>query len=474
MVINICTMQIQFFGATETVTGSKHLLTTTKGVQILLDCGLYQGLGKETGDLNTHFGFDPSQIDTVILSHAHIDHSGNLPLLVKQGFNGSIYCTPATIDVCEVLLMDSAKIQENDIAFVNKRRAKEGKPLLKPSYTTKDVEKCMRHFKSVPYNAEYNLNDEVSFMFTDAGHILGSAVVNIKLQEGEKTTRLTFSGDVGRYNDLLMHDPQPFPQADYLICESTYGSKLHDKIDDAQLRLLNCVRYTCVEKKGKLIIPAFSLGRTQEIVYALDKMYDKGLLPKIKVYVDSPLSTSATNIMRRYVKNLNNEVQEHLKTDEDPFGFEGLKYVTDKEDSIALNESSEPCIIISASGMMDAGRIKHHLKHTLPYKKNTLLIVGYCPPYTLGGKLIDGNKQVRIFGDDITVNADVEVISSYSAHADYEELIKFMSSQDKSKIKSLFLVHGEEDSKIEFKKTLMDNGFPLVIIPRKSESFTLI
>lgn len=467
-------MQIQFYGATETVTGSKHLLTTTKGKQILLDCGLYQGLGKETGDLNIHFGFDPTQIDTVILSHAHIDHSGNLPLLVKQGFAGSIYCTPATIEICEILLLDSAKIQESDIAFVNKRRQKEGKPLLKPSYTTKDVEKCMRHFKTVPYNAEYQLNDEVSFMFTDAGHILGSAVVNLKLFDSAKTITLTYTGDIGRYNDLLMHDPQPFPQADYVICESTYGHKLHDKIDDAQMRLLNCVRKTCIEKRGKLIIPAFSLGRTQEIVYALDRMKDASLLPKIKVYVDSPLSKSATDIMRRYSKSLNESVVEHLKTDADPFGFEGLTYITEKEDSIALNESSEPCIIISASGMMDAGRIKHHLKHTLPYNKHTLLIVGYCPPRSLGGKLLNGDKVVKVFGDEIPVNAEVETISSYSAHGDYLEMMKFLSCQDKAKVKSVFLVHGEDDSKIGFKKHLMEDGFPLIIIPRKAEAFTLV
>lgn len=467
-------MQIQFFGATETVTGSKHLLTTTKGIQILLDCGLYQGLGKETGDLNIKFGFNPELIDTVVLSHAHIDHSGNLPLLVKQGFNGSIYCTPATLEICEVLLLDSAHIQENDIIYVNKRRAKEGLPLIKPSYTTKDVEKCLRHFKTVPYNAEFQLNDEVSLTFTNAGHILGSAVVNLKLTENDKTTTLTFTGDVGRYNDLLMHDPQPFPQADYLICESTYGNKLHDKVVDAQLRLLNCVKHTCIEKKGKLIIPAFSLGRTQEIVYALDKMKDAGLLPKIKVYVDSPLSTSATNIMRKYSKSLNTSVIEHLKTDDDPFGFDGLTYITDRIESKRLNESNEPCIIISASGMMDAGRVKHHLKHTLPYQKNTLLIVGYCPPNSLGGKLLNGAKQVKIFGDDTPVNADVEVISSYSAHADYEELLQFLSCQKKEKIKTVYLVHGEEDSKIGFKKTLMEQGYSLVIIPRKTEVFSLL
>jgi len=467
-------MQIQFFGATETVTGSKYILTTTKGVQVLLDCGLYQGLGKETGDLNTHFGFDPGKIDVVVLSHAHIDHSGNLPLLVKQGFAGSIYCTPATLEICEVLLLDSAHIQENDIMYVNKRRAKEGLAPLKPNYTVKDVEKCLRHFKTIPYNAEFNLNDEVSLKYTDAGHILGSAVVNLKLTDGTKTMSLTFSGDVGRYNDLLMGDPQPFPQADYILCESTYGSKLHDRVEDAQLKLLNCVKHTCIEKKGKLIIPAFSLGRTQEIVYALDKMKNAGLLPPVKVFVDSPLSKSATDIMRKYSGSLNKQVLEHLKSDSDPFGFDGLTYVTDKEESKRLNESKEPCIIISASGMMDAGRVKHHLKHTLPYQKNTLLIVGYCPPNSLGGRLLNGAKMVKIFGNDIPVNAEMEVISSYSAHADYEELLKFLSCQNKEKVKTIFLVHGEDDSKTGFKKTLMANGFPQVIIPRKAESFNLI
>jgi metallo-beta-lactamase family protein len=467
-------MQIQFFGATETVTGSKYILTTTKGVQVLLDCGLYQGLGKETGDLNTHFGFDPEKIDVVVLSHAHIDHSGNLPLLVKQGFAGSIYCTPATLEICEVLLLDSAHIQENDIMYVNKRRAKEGLAPLKPNYTVKDVEKCLRHFKTIPYNAEFHLNDEVSLKYTDAGHILGSAVVNLKLTDGTKTMSLTFSGDVGRYNDLLMGDPQPFPQADYILCESTYGSKLHDRVEDAQLKLLNCVKHTCIEKKGKLIIPAFSLGRTQEIVYALDKMKNAGLLPPVKVFVDSPLSKSATDIMRKYSGSLNKQVLEHLKSDSDPFGFDGLTYVTDKEESKRLNESKEPCIIISASGMMDAGRVKHHLKHTLPYQKNTLLIVGYCPPNSLGGRLLNGSKMVKIFGNDIPVNAEMEVISSYSAHADYEELLKFLSCQNKEKVKTIFLVHGEDDSKTGFKKTLMANGFPQVIIPRKAESFNLI
>lgn len=467
-------MKLKFLGATETVTGSKHLLITTKGKQILLDCGLYQGLGKETGDLNRNLALNPEEIEAVVLSHAHIDHSGNLPLLVKEGFKGKIYCTPATEEICKILLLDSAHIHENDIRFVNKRRVQQNLEPIKPLYTVNDAEKCLKHFKSIPYQTEFYINDEVAFKFTDAGHILGSAAVNLTLIEETKKIHLTFSGDVGRYTDLLMKDPETFPQADYIICESTYGNKLHDKIDDAEQKLLNCVKYTCIEKKGKLIIPAFSLGRTQEIVFALDKMKNAGLLPPIKVFVDSPLSVSATSIMRKFAKNLNSDIVEYLKSDSDPFGFEGLKYITEKEDSKKLNDSHEPCIIISASGMMDAGRVKHHLKHTLPDKRNTLLIVGYCSNNSLGGKLMAGKKEVRIFGEDITVKADVEIISSYSAHGDYSELIRFLSCQDKTKVRSIFLVHGEDQPKADFREKLLKEGYPNVIIPKKAEIFPLV
>jgi metallo-beta-lactamase family protein len=467
-------MQIQFLGATETVTGSKHLVKTENGFTILLDCGLYQGMGKETETLNRNLDVTASEIDVVILSPAHIDHSGNLPLLVKNGFLGSIFCTPPTLEVVEVLLYDSAKIHESDIKYVNKKREKRGEEPLVPLYTSKDVDHCMKHFKTVPYHAEYVLNNEAILTFTDAGHILGSAIINLKIKDkAEKIIHLTFTGDVGKYNDMLLKNPEPFPQADYIICESTYGDRLHEVEIDAEIHLLNVVRKTCIEKKGKLIIPAFSLGRTQEIVFILDKLKNNGLLPNIKVYVDSPLSANVTDIMRNNFSCFNEKLQNYIKTDPDPFGFSNLKYIREKEESMALNTSKEPCIILSASGMMDAGRIKHHLKNNISDAKNTILVVGYCTPHSLGGKIREGQKVVKIFGDEYDVNAEVEVIDSYSAHADYNELIKFLSCQDKPKIKKLFLVHGDIEAKLSFKEKLHVEGYKDVIIPNKHEIFHL-
>jgi metallo-beta-lactamase family protein len=431
-------------------------------------------MGKETDFLNRNLNFDPSKIDVVILSHAHIDHSGNLPLLVKEGFLGSIYCTPPTLKVVEVLLYDSAKIHELDIKYVNKKREQRGQVLLLPLYTTKDVDRCLKHFKTVPYHADFILNEEVVLNFTDAGHILGSAVVNLKIKDKvNKVINLTYTGDVGKYNDLLLKDPEVFPQADYIICESTYGDKLHEANIDAELHLLNIVKHTCIEKKGKLIIPAFSLGRTQEIVYILDKLKNKNLLPYIKIYVDSPLSTNVTDIMRESVTCFNQNLQEYIKVDPDPFGFSNLKYIREKEESIALNTSDEPCIIISASGMMDAGRIKHHLKNNISDSKNTVLILGYCTPNSLGGKIREGAKKVKIFGEEYDVNAEIEIIDSYSAHADYNELIRFLSCQNKEKLKKIFLVHGDLEAKISLKEKLVNEKYNDVVIPNKQESFNL-
>ena len=467
-------MKLKFIGATETVTGSKHLVITEKGFTILLDCGLYQGMGKETDSLNRNLDLIPSELDVVILSHAHIDHSGNLPLLVKEGFLGSIYCTPPTLEVVDVLLYDSAKIHEGDIKYVNKKREQRGEAPLVPLYTTKDVDRCLKHFKTVPYHADFVLNEEAILTFTDAGHILGSAVVNLKIKDkADKIIKLTFSGDVGKYDDLLLKNPEVFPQADYIICESTYGDRLHEADVDAELHLLNVVRDTCVEKKGKLIITAFSLGRTQEIVYILDKLKNKGLLPNIKVYVDSPLSTNVTDIMRKNVNCFNENLQDYIKTDADPFGFSNLKYIRETEESIALNTSKEPCIIISASGMMDAGRIKHHLRNNISDSKNTILVVGYCTPNSLGGRIREGQKKVRIFSEEYDVNADVEVIDSYSAHADYAELIRFLSCQDKAKVKKIFLIHGDDEAKIAFKEKLDKEGYLDIVIPNKHETFNL-
>lgn len=468
-------MELKFLGATETVTGSKHLLTSDSGKKILLDCGLYQGVGKETDPLNRHLGVSPFDIDVVLLSHAHIDHSGNLPLLVKEGYKGKIICTHATEEVCKILLMDSANIHENDAYYINKRREQKGLEKIKPLYTVKDAENCLKQFHTIPFNTDYRLFDDVWLNFTEAGHILGSAVVNLKLNSKNKETiSVTYSGDVGRYGDMLMKDPAPFPQADYLILESTYGNSLHAKQEDASNQLLEIVKHTCIEKKGRLIIPAFSLGRTQEITYTLNKLFNENKLPKIKIFVDSPLSNSATIVMRDHYYCLNSDVQLLMKNDPDPFGFEGLTYIRKVEDSKLLNETDTPCIIISSSGMMDAGRIKHHLIHTLPHEKNTILISGYCSPGTLGGKLLDGAKEVRVFGDFIPVKAEVKSITSFSAHADYGELLKFLLCQNKSLLKKIFLVHGEADVKKDFKVILEKNGYKNVMIPLKNESVKLI
>lgn len=466
-------MKVKFLGATETVTGSKHLIITESGSQILLDCGLYQGMGKETDEMNRKLDLNPSTIDAVILSHAHIDHSGNLPSLVKQGFSGSIYCTSATLDVCKVLLLDSAHIHESDIKYINKKRERKGLSPLKPIYTVHDAEKCLKHFKAISYNTDFHINKEVSFRFTDVGHIIGSAAINITARENEKITHLTYSGDVGRYTDMLLKSPDVFPQADYIICESTYGDRLHDVSVNAETKLLEIVNYTCVEKKGKLIIPAFSLGRTQEIVFALDKMKNERLLPNIKIFVDSPLSTSATEIMRKHTECFNITLQKYILTDADPFGFNNLRYIQSVEESMALNKINEPCIIISASGMGDAGRVKHHIKNCIKNSKNTILMSGYCAPGTLGRRLLDGEKSVHIFGDYFDVKADIESILSYSAHADYSELLKFLSCQDPSKVKSLFLVHGEGEAKVSFKQKLTEKGFTSVILPEKFSEFIL-
>jgi metallo-beta-lactamase family protein len=466
-------MILTFKGAAKTVTGSKHIITTQQGKKILLDCGLYQNSAKDNDELNSHLGFNPAEIDAVILSHAHIDHSGNLPLLVKLGFTGKIYATPATRDLCEVMLMDSAHIHENDMVFLNKRRAKMGKPPLKPLYTTKDAGKCMKHFYTVPYHNEFVINDEVSFNFTDAGHILGSAVVNLAIKDLNKIIHVCFTGDIGRPHDLIIKAPEKFRQADYIICESTYGNRLHDDAAMAAEKLLQVVLETCVEKKGKLLIPAFSLGRTQEVVYTLDRLKTQGLLPAIKVFVDSPLSMNATDIMRKYSDSFNEEIQKYMEIDDDPFGFKNLIYIQDAEESKALNELKEPCIIISASGMMEAGRIKHHLHNNIGKENCTLLVVGFVPPNSLGHRLLRGDKQVRIFGEVHDVKMQIKAINSYSAHADYTEIIDFLSCQNKADLKKIFLVHGNEDVMFDFKTKLIESGFSNIEIPDLNDYYEL-
>lgn len=460
-------MKIAFHGAARTVTGSKHLLTLRNGKKILLDCGMFQGLGKETDQLNRDFGFDPAEVDVMILSHAHIDHSGLIPKLVKDGFRGKIFCTPATKDLASVLLEDSAGIQEDEVKYSNKRRALEGLPYLKPLYTTEDAMNSLSHFLETPYGEWFDVTDGLQAMFTDAGHIIGSACVNIKINENGKETHITFSGDVGRYRDAILKSPEDFPQADYIIMESTYGNSLHDEHLTTPDILLRWIEKACLQKKGKLIMPAFSVGRTQELLYALNQLEVENRLPELKYYVDSPLSIEATEIVKKYPQYFNKTIQKLMQSDSDPFNFTGLKYVKSVEESKLLNFQNGPFVIISASGMADAGRVKHHISNNIENSKNTILLTGYCEPKSLGGRLLDGVKEVGIFGVEHQVNAEIGAIRSMSAHGDYEDLSQWLACQDKQQVKRIFLVHGEYDVQQDFKRRLIRKGFADVEIPEK-------
>ncbi|GAC1562635.1 MAG: MBL fold metallo-hydrolase [Mucilaginibacter sp.] len=466
-------MNIVFHGAARTVTGSNHLLQLRDGTNILLDCGMFQGMGEHTEDMNEHFGFNPRKIDYLILSHAHIDHCGLIPRLVAQGFNGPIFCTAPTMDLARILLMDSAKIQEQDIAYSNKHRLKKGMPLLEGLYTEEQAIESLRLFKIVDYHQEYAITPSVKFKFTDAGHVVGNAAVHLAVTEEGKTTYITFSGDIGRYGDMLLKSPQTFPQADYILLESTYGDSLHKSIGPIEDALLDVIKQTCEIKKGKVIIPAFSVGRTQELLYALNALELKGVLPDLHYYVDSPLSEKATQVLMDHPEVYNKAVNKVLKVDDNPFGFKGLRFVQSTEESIALNDDPTPCVIISSSGMAEAGRVKHHIKNNIGNPKCTILIVGYCEPNSLGGHLMRGDQQVMIFGEHYDVKAEVRSIKSMSAHGDYEDLLHFLSCQDPQKVKKVFLVHGEYEVQQHFRETILAKGFPAVEIPYQHEKVEL-
>ncbi len=466
-------MYITFHGAARVVTGSKHLVQLNDGTTVLLDCGMFQGMGEQTEELNEHFGFNPKKVDHMILSHAHIDHCGLIPRLVAEGFNGQIYCTSATMDLVRILLLDSAKIQEQDVAYSNKHRARTGQPLLEALYTDDDVTAALHLFKIVEFNEEFAITPRIKFKFTDAGHILGAAAVHLEILEDGKLTRITFSGDVGRYGDMLLKNPQTFPQADYILLESTYGDSLHKELAPIGDALLEIIKQTCLVQNGKVIIPAFSVGRTQELLYALNSLELKGTLPDLPYYVDSPLSAKATQVLMNHPEVYNNEVKDVLKVDVNPFAFKGLRFIESTEESIALNTDPRPCVIISSSGMAEAGRVKHHIKNNIGNAKNTILMVGYCEPNSLGGRLIRGDHEVHIFGEPFEVKAGVQAIKSMSAHGDYEDLLHFLSCQDPAKVKQLFLVHGEYEVQQHFKKTLNDKGFMNVEIPYQHQRIEL-
>lgn len=466
-------MKISFHGAARTVTGSKHLVQLAHGETFLLDCGLFQGLGRDTDAYNTSFGFDAKTLDYVILSHAHIDHTGLLPKLAAEGFNGKIYCTPATKALTEILLEDSAMIQRDDAKYKNKRLTREGMPLVEPLYTMDDVNLVLPMLQSVEYEKPYKISEHVELKYTDAGHIIGSAAVNLTIKENKETKTLTFSGDVGRYRDMILRSPAKFPPADFIIIESTYGDKLHDLVHSTPDDLLKWIEDTCVEQKGNLIIPAFSVGRTQEILFELNQLSLEKRLPHIPIYVDSPLSIEATEMLKKFPKYYNKKIQRILEVDDDPFDFEGLRYIKTVEESKALNEDMHPKVIISASGMADAGRVKHHIKNNIGGEKNTILMVGYCEPRSLGGRLMNGAKEVRIYGEPFEVRSKIGSIKSMSAHGDYEDLMQFLACQNPLAVKQVYIVHGEPEVQDHFAERLRKKGFKDVIVPELHETHEL-
>jgi metallo-beta-lactamase family protein len=467
-------MKIKFIGAAREVTGSKHLITTNEGKRILLDCGMFQGKGLATDSMNRNLMFDPTTIDYLILSHAHIDHSGLIPYMYKEGFRGSVVCTNATRDLCSIMLADSGHIQELDNKWFNKKREKQGLSPVEPIYDQEDAEKCMELFIGVAYDRRFQINNKINVKFTNTGHMLGGSVVNLELLENGEKVHLAFTGDIGRPHNRIIQPPTAFPQCDYLITESTYGNRLHPAEKESEEDLLNIVVETCVDKGGKLIIPSFSIGRTQEIVFVLNDLYNQGRLPKIDVFVDSPLSVNATEIFRMHPECMNDDVKRVLKYDPDPFGFNSLHYIKNVDESKALNDYLKPCIIISSSGMLEAGRVKHHVANNISNWRNTILIVGYCSPTSLGARIQEpGLREISIFGNYHPVLAKIAKIEAFSGHGDYNEMKEFLSCQDTKLIKKTFLVHGEYEVQQFYQKELEKAGFHDIEIPEAGEEFVL-
>ena len=451
-------MKIKFCGATIGVTGSCHLLTTDRH-RVLLDCGQFQG-NKEMDDLNWEpFPFDPESIEAVVLSHAHIDHCGRIPLLVKRGFTGDIYCTDATADLLQVMLLDSAYIHEKDAEWQTKKNARTGKPAIEPLYTVQDAERSLKMVKPILYDQLVELNDQMKIVFNDAGHILGSAITEIWVTENDQTSKIVFSGDLGVTNRPILRDPKKIKKADYLIMESTYGGRLHPENSTSIDRLIHIIIAT-VKRGGSVIIPAFAVGRTQELIYELNMFYEhhpeyQDVLGDLNVYIDSPMATTATEVFRKNAQVFDEETKELILSGDNPLDFKNLIFTRSTAESQALNMNRTPKIIISASGMCEAGRIRHHLKHNLWDPKNSIVFVGYQAEGTLGRALIDGVKEVKLFGETVMVAAEIHNLEGFSGHADQNGLLDWLGGFQKIP-KQIFLVHGEEQSKIDFAKAAQE------------------
>lgn len=464
-------MKIHFNGAAKTVTGSQYLLEVN-GYHLLLECGLYQGHRKDFYEHNRTFGFNPAKLDAVLLSHAHIDHSGNLPNLVKQGLNAPIYTQRATAGLADVMLRDSGHIQEADVEFVNRKRAKRGEPPMEPLYTIADAARVNEYFRPVDYNQPVEPVPGVKVTYLDAGHILGSAAVVLDIDEHGRKYRFWFSGDIGRVGLPLLQDPVMPSAADYLMMECTYGDKPHEDPELAYVELRDAV-LRAVQRGGKIIIPAFAVGRTQELVYDFNRMMSDGEVPAIPVFVDSPLAVETSQIFMKYADMFDAETQKFVRTERHPaLSFPQLTYIHSVDESKALNDRHEPMIILSASGMAETGRILHHLRNNIQNPKNMILIVGWQAPDTLGRRLADREPMVRIFGEPYDRRAEVVTIGGLSAHAGQTMLLNYAQAS-KSSLRDLYLVHGEEDAAGVFMKLLSQNGFSNVIYPTWGDSFEI-
>jgi metallo-beta-lactamase family protein len=461
-------MDITFHGAAQTVTGSQHLLTVN-GAQVLLDCGLYQGKRAEAMTRNRTFLFDPARLDAVILSHAHIDHSGNLPSLVKKGYRGPIYATPATRDLCQYMLRDSARIQESDVEFYNKRAARRGDPpTAEALYTEDDAQAALELFTPRPLKQSFEVAPGVAATYYEAGHMLGSAMVELDIEERGRRYRFAFSGDIGRLDLPILRDPTFLSDVDAVIMESTYGTKTHRPPEEAADEFRALVQET-VARRGKIIVPAFAVGRSQEIVYHLNKMIRAGEIPAIPVFVDSPLAVNASDVFKRHADLFDEETRQLLLQNGDAFGFKTLKYTRSVEESKAINDQKGPLVVISASGMCETGRILHHLRNNIGDPRNTVLIVSWQAPHTLGRRIADRTPEVKIFGELYKLRAQVATINGMSGHAGCDLLIRWAAAL-KPRVKNVFLVHGEPESSAALAASLKGEGMSGVYAPKLHET----
>jgi metallo-beta-lactamase family protein len=458
-------MKITFHGGARQVTGSKHLIETT-GERVLLDCGFFQGHRAEANEKNRNLPFDPSSINAVILGHAHIDHSGNLPSLVRNGFEGPIYSTKPTDDLCAYMLTDAAYIQEKDAEFLNKKNEREELELIEPVYSITDALDAIQQFVPRPYSHWFGVTKNIRAIFRDAGHILGSAVVELEISDKGRRKKVCYAVDLGRKNLPLLLDPKQVTGCETLIIESTYGNRNHDAVENAKGDLAEAINRTYT-RGGKTIVPSFAMERTQEIIYNLHELHREGAIPNIPIYIDSPLAINVTQVFRRNFKYLDDEAQEMIRKYEDPFGFGKITYVRSVEDSKLLNRMNEPMIIISASGMCEAGRILHHLKNNIEDKRNTILVVGYMAENTLGRRIVERHPKVKIFGEEYNLRAEVVKIDAFSSHADKDELLNYVRGCGQ-RLKRVFVVHGEEEQSLIFADAIREMNPALeVVVPEE-------